>query len=48
MITVREMTDCYKCGAKMMAEVGLVHPLCDNCNGDFEAWFAEQLKMFNG
>jgi hypothetical protein len=45
-VIVREMTDCYKCEAKIMAEVGQVHPLCDSCQEIFVDWFERQLKLF--
>jgi hypothetical protein len=45
-VEVYEMTDCYKCTKKIMALQGMVHPLCDNCQGSFDDWFAQQLKMF--
>lgn len=47
MIIIREMTDCYKCETKIMAEVGAVHPLCANCGQDFESWFDGELRKIN-
>lgn len=34
-----EKTTCYKCEAEITAPVGAVHPLCDNCDEDFQKWF---------
>jgi hypothetical protein len=45
-VIVREMTDCYKCEAKVMAEVGQVHPLCADCQESFDDWFQRQLTLF--
>lgn len=36
-----EITNCYKCDSAVTAPVGVVHPLCDNCDDDFQKWFAE-------
>lgn len=38
-----ETTNCYKCEAEIVAEVGQVHPLCDNCDEDFQDWFQKAL-----
>jgi hypothetical protein len=46
-ITIRELTDCYKCNAPIMAERGSVHPLCGECQESFDAWFAMQLAEIN-
>lgn len=42
----KEQTTCYKCEAEIQAEVGQVHPLCDECGEDFDSWFESQLGMF--
>ena len=41
-----ENTNCYKCEKEITAEIAQVHPLCDECNDDFDAWFQEQLMAF--
>lgn len=41
-----EKTTCYQCEAEIEAEVGQVHPLCDECDTSFEDWMTEQLAMF--
>jgi len=38
-----EKTTCYKCDKEITAEVGQVHPLCDNCDESFQAWFQKAL-----
>jgi hypothetical protein len=42
----KEITTCYKCEAEIEAFVGQVHPLCDECQEDFDDWFTQQLRMF--
>ena len=46
MATTLEQTTCYKCGEKIEAEVGQVHPLCSECQDEHDRWFAEQMRMF--
>jgi hypothetical protein len=46
MATTLEQTTCYKCEAEIEAEVGQVHPLCSECQDDFDSWFNSQLGMF--
>jgi hypothetical protein len=46
-ITIRELTDCYKCAKPIMAEPELVHPLCGECQESFDAWFALQIAEIN-
>lgn len=37
-------TECYKCQTEIEVEdIEQVHPLCDDCDTDFMAWFASQL-----
>ncbi len=43
----KEITTCYKCETEIKAYVGQVHPLCGECENDFDDWFSQQLKMFN-
>lgn len=45
-IVVRELTECYKCGTKIMSEVEIVHPLCKKCGESFDEWLSAELKMF--
>ena len=42
-IIIRELTECYKCDTPIMAERGIVHPLCGGCQESFDAWFARQI-----
>jgi hypothetical protein len=39
-----EKTKCYKCEESIEAEVGQVHPLCAECEADFDAWFTRTLS----
>jgi len=41
-----EKTNCYKCDTAIETEVGQVHPLCDDCDVDFLAWFEKELQKF--
>ena len=41
-----ELTKCYKCEKNLLAVVGSVHPLCDECDADFDEWFNKQLEVF--
>jgi hypothetical protein len=35
---------CYQCEAnEVSAPIGAVHPLCEPCEEDFDAWFSQQL-----
>lgn len=39
-----EKTECYKCGADIEVPEEVVHPLCDTCEQEFEAWLVGALK----
>jgi hypothetical protein len=39
-------TVCYKCPTKIMSMVGQVHPLCVECQNDFDDWFERELAVF--
>jgi len=39
-----EKTACYKCGEDITAPEGAVHPLCSDCDTDFQAWFDRALN----
>jgi len=39
-------TVCYKCPTKILAMVGQVHPLCVECQNDFDDWFERELGVF--
>ena len=47
MATTLEQTTCYKCEAEIEAEVGQVHPLCEDCQNDFDDWLQTEMMMFN-
>lgn len=47
-IHVLVKTECYKCGCEIMAREGEVHPLCLDCQKDFDSWFEHELGVFNG
>jgi hypothetical protein len=37
-------TTCYKCDTEIeVISDRLVHPLCENCEEDFDSWFAKEL-----
>jgi hypothetical protein len=39
--------ECYKCEAKIEVESELlVHPLCADCEEDFNDWFLHELGVF--
>lgn len=42
----KELTTCYKCDDEIEAFVGQVHPLCDECQDDFDSWFEKEIRMF--
>lgn len=42
----KETTTCFKCPAEIVAYVGQVHPLCDECQEDFDYWFEKEIRMF--
>lgn len=42
----KETTTCYKCDTEIVAFVGQVHPLCEECDTDFVGWLEEQLGVF--
>jgi len=40
-------TNCYKCETELeVPSAEVVHPLCLDCEGEFETWFADQLGAF--
>jgi len=39
-----EKTECYQCEESIEAEVGQVHPLCEVCQAEFDAWFTRTLR----
>lgn len=41
-----EQTECYQCDTEIQAEVGQVHPLCEECQLEFDDWFAHELGAF--
>mgnify|MGYP000116556534 CR=1 FL=1 len=43
-----EKTDCYKCGADVEAPINTVHPLCEECEADFDVWMAQQVSAMGG
>ena len=43
----KEKTTCYKCDTEIVAFVGQVHPLCEECESDFDSWFESQLRLFS-
>lgn len=43
--TEKEQTTCYKCDTEIEAFVGQVHPICGECESEFDDWFASQLGM---
>lgn len=46
MSEVKEQTTCYKCEEAIEAEVGQVHPLCGECQSEFDDWFEHELGIF--
>jgi len=42
-----EATTCYKCDTDIVAVVGQVHPLCEDCQSDFDDWFTKELGLFS-
>lgn len=42
----KETTTCFKCPTEIVAYVGQVHPLCDECQEDFDYWFEKEIRMF--
>jgi hypothetical protein len=47
--TVDTMNKCYQCEEPLGYDPGdSVHPLCDECQEDFDYWFQSQLGAFNG
>lgn len=38
-----EQTTCYKCDTEIQAPEGAVHPLCFDCDNEFESWLADAL-----
>jgi hypothetical protein len=45
-IVVLERTKCYTCEIEIMARIGEVHPLCADCQIEFDDWFQRQLSLF--
>lgn len=45
-VRIWEETACYKCNKNIVAVVTAVHPLCDECDADFDEWFNKQLEVF--
>lgn len=43
-----EQTTCYQCDTEIEAFVGQVHPLCEDCQSEFDDWFEHELGVFNG
>lgn len=41
-----EWMTCYKCDKRILVNVSAVHPLCDECDANFESWFSKQLEVF--
>lgn len=41
-----ELTTCYKCPTKIMAMIGEVHPLCADCQNNFDDWLEHELGLF--
>jgi hypothetical protein len=41
----KEQTTCYKCDTEIEAFVGQVHPLCGECQDDFDDWFERELGV---
>lgn len=37
-------TKCYKCESPTYAPDGSVHPLCEECQEEFDGWFQQALK----
>jgi hypothetical protein len=37
-------TECYKCEGETLAPEGTVHPLCDECELEFDAWMASAVR----
>lgn len=38
-------TECYKCDTEIEVEdIGQVHPLCAECENEFDDWFATALR----
>ena len=42
-----ELTNCYQCDEQIETLVGMVHPLCDECDTDFLAWMDDQIRMID-
>lgn len=42
----KETTTCYKCDTEIVAFVGQVHPLCEECEQEFDDWFNRELGIF--
>lgn len=37
-------TDCYKCQREIDSYADVVHPLCDDCDVEYNEWFYKQLE----
>lgn len=42
------MNECYKCQAPIDAPLEQVHPLCESCEEEFQAWLGTQFAVFDG
>lgn len=46
--TVDTMNECYKCEEELDYDpVDSVHPLCSNCQNDFDDWLQNEMMRFN-
>jgi len=45
-VTNWEWMTCYKCEIRILVVASAVHPLCDECDADFDKWFNKQLEVF--
>lgn len=44
-VIVIPMNNCYQCEVEIEAPMDSVHPLCDECDVEFEDWFDQELRM---
>lgn len=42
------MNECYKCQEPIDVPQEVVHPLCEECEADFQAWMSAQMFAFDG
>jgi hypothetical protein len=46
---IMEKTECYKCSAEIeVADITIVHPLCQSCEQSFDDWFERELIKLDG